>query len=127
MAEEERLTREDLEYVFNKATEKFFKTFNAAKVEPTITIQNATISGEADVKKIDESLAKMIQKSASVTASGCYFEDSKPSPENILKATLHISNDGELASLLKKAITDLNILEADMQKLNEFKIKTTLD
>ena len=71
---EKPITREDLEYMFNTATEKFVKEFQAAKVEPQITIQNATLSCKADVKKINKELAEMLQESADAVAGGCYSE-----------------------------------------------------
>lgn len=111
----EDITRADLEYMFNTAAEKFFKTFNAAKVEPTITIQNATISGEADVKKINEELSKMVQKSTDVAAVGRYSES--PSHATMVKQIkkseiIKEIHDAVIESLSSGITIDLDVRSA---------------
>lgn len=66
------IEKENLKYVFDAATAKFFATFNATKVEPVFTIQHQDVHQEADVQEINKRLAGMITEAAGVTPGGGY-------------------------------------------------------
>lgn len=69
MPEEKSITREDLEYVFNAAAEKFMKVFQAARIEPEISI---THNGTTSVDDINKALTNMVLEKAKVAAGGSY-------------------------------------------------------
>lgn len=74
MSEEKGLTREDLKYMFDAASEKFFKEFKAVKTEPIITINSS--SAPVSVEEINRELARRLRESADTAIGGCYSEDS---------------------------------------------------
>nr|DAK78394.1 MAG TPA: tail tape measure [Caudoviricetes sp.] len=66
------IEKENLKYVFEASTAKFFASFNATKVEPVFTVQNQNITEKADVQEINRQLAGMITEAAGVTGGGKY-------------------------------------------------------
>ncbi|TQI69009.1 hypothetical protein [Clostridium sp. KNHs216] len=66
------IEKENLKYVFEASTAKFFASFNATKVEPIFTVQNQNITEKADVQEINRQLAGMITEAAGVTGGGNY-------------------------------------------------------
>lgn len=66
------IEKENLKYMFDAATAKFFATFNATKVEPTLTIQHQEVTEKADVQEINQQLAAMLGEASGVTAGGNY-------------------------------------------------------
>jgi len=67
------IEKENLKYMFDAATAKFFATFNATKVEPAVTIQHQEVTEKADVQEINHELARMVTESAGVTGGGDYL------------------------------------------------------
>ena len=57
------IEKENLKYMFDAATAKFFATFNATKVTPVLTIQHQEITEKADVQEINHELADMLRES----------------------------------------------------------------
>lgn len=64
------IEKENLKYVFDATTAKFFAAFNAVAVQPEVTIQNQNITEKADVQEINRELAGMLRET--VTAGGSY-------------------------------------------------------
>lgn len=57
------IEKENLKYMFDVATAKFFVAFNATKVTPVLTIQHQEITEKADVQEINHELADMLRES----------------------------------------------------------------
>ena len=66
------IEKENLKYMFEAATAKFYAQFNATKVEPTVTIQNQNVTQTADVNDIDNALGSIVAGRANVSAGGVY-------------------------------------------------------
>lgn len=66
------IEKENLKYMFDAATAKFFASFNATKVEPVLTIQHQEVTEKADMQEINHAMANMISEAAGVTAGGRY-------------------------------------------------------
>ena len=66
------IEKENLKYMFDAATAKFFATFNATKVEPSVTIQHQEVTEKADVQEINHELAQMVTEAAGTTGGEKY-------------------------------------------------------
>jgi hypothetical protein len=66
------IEKENLKYVFEAASAKFYAQFNATKVEPSVTIQNQTITQTADLDEVDRYLGNLVAERAAVSPGGVY-------------------------------------------------------
>lgn len=66
------IQKENLKYMFDAATSKFFAAFNAVAVQPAVTIQHQEVTEKADVQEINHQLAQMVAEAAGVTPGGSY-------------------------------------------------------
>lgn len=66
------IEKENLKYLFEANTAKFFAQFNATQVTPTVSIAEQHIHEEADVEQINYALGNLVAQSASTKAGGIY-------------------------------------------------------
>lgn len=66
------IEKENLKYVFEAAAAKFYASFNATKVDPTVVIQNQNVTQTADLDEVDRYLGSIVSGRAAVSAGGSY-------------------------------------------------------
>ena len=66
------IEKENLKYVFEASTMKFFAQLNATSVNPSVNIENQTITQTADLDEVDRYLGGMVAGRAAVSAGGSY-------------------------------------------------------
>ncbi|QAT48592.1 hypothetical protein EQM14_01670 [Caproiciproducens sp. NJN-50] len=64
------IEKENLKYVFEASAAKFFATFNAQKIEPSVNIANQTVNKTADLDEVDGYLGNLLAGRASASAGG---------------------------------------------------------
>jgi hypothetical protein len=63
---------ENLKYVFEAASAKFYAQFNATKVVPSVIIENQNVTQTADLDEIDRYLGNLVAERAAVSPGGRY-------------------------------------------------------
>lgn len=66
------IEKENLKYVFEAASAKFFANFSATQVNPAVNIQNQNVTQTTDLDEIDRYMGNMIAGRAAVSADGSY-------------------------------------------------------
>lgn len=66
------IEKENLKYVFEAAAAKFYASFNATRVDPTVVIQNQNVTQTADLDEVDRYLGNMVAGRAATSAGGKY-------------------------------------------------------